>query len=186
VRRGLIVLSLLVACAAPAAAATARDDLIRPGVGIARIEIGMAKAQVRRTSGPPLATRTRREGFRTVTEWQYGFAAYVVVFTRDRVTSVTTTLRSERTSDGFGVGTPEQRLARRYGSRLRCERLRIGPFDPKQKTEIVLDKNRDCVLTAANGVRTIFRTWVQPDDAYTVVMPDDWKRAQVLEVEIRA
>jgi hypothetical protein len=183
------VLVVLGAWAVPAHGA---NELIRPGVGIGKIQLGMTAAQVRRAMGRPLAATSRQESFgRRVTEWQFGLAAYVVVLagrSTQRVTSVTTSIRRERTSEGFGVGTAEARLVARFGSRLRCEQLHTGPFSETQRFEIVLDKNRDCVLTAASGAETVFRTWVRP-----VVLPDpgfrteaDWVRAEVLEVEVRA
>ena len=181
-----LALALVVAVVA-APAASAHDALIRPGIGIGKLRLRMTTTQVRRAMGAPLAVTTEQGPFgRKQALWQYGFSAYFVRFSRGRVVSVTTSLRSERTSEGFGVGTSERRLAAKYAGRLRCEKLHIGtPEYLHQDVKLVLDKNRDCVIEAANGARTIFRTWVKPVDAYEVVMPDEWApRAEVLEIEV--
>lgn len=189
-RTALLAVSLLLLCTLPAYGATSRDELIRPGIGIGKVRLGMTPAQVRGSMGVPLATAAKKGSFgRAETEWQYGFAAYVVVFAglrgKQRVTSVTTSIRRERTAEGFGVGTAESTLLKRLD--VRCERLRSAHPDATQKVELVTDKNRDCVL-AGKGAETVFRTWVKPRDAYDIIItPQDWpERAEVLEVEVRA
>jgi hypothetical protein len=183
----------LAATVSPAGAVVQRDALIRPGVGIAKLRLGMSPAQVRAAMGRPLAVLPQQSTFgRQAVEWQYGYGAYTVRLEGRRnalrVVAVATTAHSERTREGFGVGTLESRLERAYAGRIRCERLRIGTRSPGTRVETVLDDNRDCALTHANGTRTVFVTWVRPVDGDKVSPTlEDWERdAQVLAVEIRA
>jgi hypothetical protein len=70
---------LALALVASAAAAPQRDALIRPGVGIGKVELGMSLAQVRAAWGKPQSVVTGRRGRGAHTlELQYDFAAYVV------------------------------------------------------------------------------------------------------------
>ena len=113
---------LALALTASAAAATQRDSLIRPGVGIGKVKLGMTIAQVRAAWGPARARtlETQPRGSREI-ELQYDFAAYTVRLVgrpkRERVVSVATTLRREKTHQGVGVGPFEQRLRRQIPGR---------------------------------------------------------------------
>lgn len=183
----------LAAAVPQAGAVVQRDALIRPGVGIAKLRLGMTSAQVRAAMGRPLAVLPRQGSFgREAVEWQYGYGTYTVRLEGRRnalrVVAMATTARSERTRQGFGVGTLESRLERAYGARLRCERLRTGRAGEGRSVFIVvLDATRDCVTTHESGSRTVFVTWVKPNEIGTSPTADRWeKEARVLEVQVRA
>jgi hypothetical protein len=189
----LLALAAAAVAALPAGATTERDRLIRPGVGIAKVRLGMTQAQLRAVMGRPLAVLPQQAQFgRAAVEWQYGYGAYTVRLEGRRnalrVVRVATTVLKERTREGFGVGTLESRLERVFGGRLRCERLETGTIGGSAHTIFVLSKNRDCVLTHSNGTRTVFVTWVKPVETYDgLATPERWeKEAQVLAIEVRA
>ena len=192
-RATLVVLVLAAAAALPAGAAPQRDLLIRPGVGIGKVRLGMTVPQLRAAMGRPLAVLPQEARFgRQAVEWQYGYGSYIVRLEGRRnalrVVGVSTTILKERTREGFGVGTLESRVERAFAGRIRCERLRTGTIGGSDHTIIVLDRNRDCVLTHADGRRTIFVTWVKPVETYDgLATPERWeKEAQVLEVAVSA
>ena len=175
---------------AGAGAAPSRDLLIRPGVGIGKMRLGMTAAQVRTAMGKPQAVLVQQESFgRRVVEWQYAYGAYTVRLegrrTALRVTGVSTTFVRERTRAGFGVGTPESRIERVYAGRVRCEALTMGPLPGGGHR--VLEPSRDCVVTHANRTETVFVTWVKPASAYDAPpTAEEWeRRAEVLAVEVR-
>lgn len=170
--------------ALPAGASTEGPLVIRPGVGIGKLRLGMTQAEARRAMGRPQIAFARSAGFglRSV-EWQYAYSAYRVRFSgprgRLRATLVATTLVRERTRRRVGVGTLESRLLRVYPT-LRCERLRTYRFGT---LVLVRDPERDCTLLAPSGRRTIFRT--SPGQLATGMTPPQWQaRATVLEVSV--
>jgi hypothetical protein len=79
-----------------AGAAPQRDALIRPGVGIGEVRLGMSLKQVRAAWGRPQAVITSQEREARKLELQYDYAAYVVTLfgvpRLERVGSVGTTL----------------------------------------------------------------------------------------------
>jgi hypothetical protein len=170
-----------------AGAADGADTRVRPGKGIGKIDIGMTEAAVRARLGRPGAVRVRRVGFGSrFLELQYDNAYFIVGLLgrpgRMRVHSVGTLYRSERTPQGFGVGTAEAKLARAYGGRLRCDPLRVVPGWDR---EYVANKTRDCVVAAANG-ETVFVTAPRPDRPRRFVVRSEWRRfADVLEIRVR-
>jgi hypothetical protein len=112
--------------AAPAGGAPSASDLIRRGVGIGPVRLGMRFAEVRRALGPPqLVNRRVNRGFgqRYVEylwnygDWRIGLAGQRG---RERVVRIATQRRSERTREGVGVGSSVARLARRYGRIAEC------------------------------------------------------------------
>jgi hypothetical protein len=118
---------LLLVPAAPAA-----DALIRPGKGIGKLELRMTERQVRAAMGAPQAVVRKRVGFGRVSlELQFQDAHWTVRLVGRpgalRVVAVTTMVRSERTREGFGVGTREQTLRRRYGRARRSVRPATSP-----------------------------------------------------------
>jgi hypothetical protein len=190
------VLACVIAAAAAAASAGAspsHEALIRPGVGIGAARLGMTTTQLRAAMGKPLAVLSQPASYgRTSIEWQYGYGAFTVRLEGPRralrVVSVATTLRRERTREGLGVGTLEARVERAYAGRIRCERLRTGgASDGRSTLVVVLDQNRDCVVSHPNGTRTVFRTWVKPGVYEPPPTPERWEKdAQVLEVSVRS
>jgi hypothetical protein len=134
-----------------AAGSTRANELIRPGVGIGKVRLGMTQAQVRRALGPHMAVNARERRFgRLYLELAYDYSAYTVGFFgapgRLRVVSVATSLRRERTRTGLGPGT-SLRVLRRALRGERC-RVRRGPQAAMFRTE--------CVLHAPSGARTTF------------------------------
>jgi hypothetical protein len=100
VRRSAPAIALIVAVMAVAAAhgAGQRDALVRPGVGIGKIRLGMTPAQVFRALGrTPLVS--------------VGFTGSG---NRLRVSKVATTLRRERTAGGIGIGSTVRAILRAY------------------------------------------------------------------------
>jgi hypothetical protein len=91
------------ACVAATASATGAPDgtaLIRPGVGIGKVRLGMTQAQVSRALGPHMAVNVRERRFGlTYLELAYDYSAYTVGFFgapgKLRVVSVATSLRRE-------------------------------------------------------------------------------------------
>ena len=186
-RRAVIALAAAAAAATLAPGAAGTDLRIRPGEGIGRVDLGMTEPQVRRALGRPKWTVRRRGGFgRRELELQFGESDYFVRLAgaqgRLRVVAVGTTLRSERTPQGFGVGTPERRLARAFGPRFRCERLET---DRVGSTVVVQTRVRRCTLAGPAGAVTDFNTAVKTRWAWSLVHPADWARARVLEVVVR-
>lgn len=152
------VATLTLACslagfaAADVAATPNASELIRPGVGIGKVRLGMTQAQVRRALGQRLAivnVRERRFGL-VYLEIGYDYSAYTVGFFgapgRLRVVSVATSLRRERTRDGLGPGT-SLRALRRVLRGERCRRRTVGIFVGYQT---------ECSVLAASGARTTF------------------------------
>lgn len=168
-----------------AAAAPAASLVIRPGIGIGKLRLGMTEAQVRRAMGKPQFVVTRRASFglRSL-EYQYGFAEYTVrLFGRPgrlRAVRVGTTLLRERTPQRMGVGSSERAVRRAYPG-LRCEPLQTERFG---NTRVVRTVQRECTLFAGSGRRTIFTTDVQ-ERMFEVITPAVWaRRAKVIEVSV--
>jgi len=181
----------LAAVAALVAAGTAggSSQLIRHGVGIGKVRLGMTEAQVRRALGRPTSVVRRRAGFGGArTELQFDEASYTVVLRRRsgamRVVAVSTILERERTREGLGVGTLEARVRRAYGSRLRCERLRTEPVDDRTSARMLMPPERNCVLTVG-GAQTVFRSVVKGRWPWSRLTPADWPRARVYVVSVR-
>ena len=192
--RAVVLGTAALAVAVPAGATTTADALIRPGVGIANLKLGMTTAQVRAAMGRPLAVIPHESTFgRQVVEWQYAYGGYTVRLEGRRnalrVVGVTTTVRKERTREGFGVGTLESRLESAYAARIRCAPLRTGRAgEGRSNVIVVVDSTRDCVLSHENGTRTVFVTWVGPNrPSQAAPSPEEWEQeAWVLEVAVRA
>jgi hypothetical protein len=121
------VAAVLAAAAGTAAGASERDAVIRPGVGIGKVRLGMPLARVRLALGPPTAVGRRTKlGFGSeYVEYHWGWSRWRVgVLGRRggrRVVMVATGLRRERTRSGVGVGSSERTVRRRLGAR--CGRL---------------------------------------------------------------
>ncbi|MGH3102739.1 MAG: hypothetical protein ACRDN6_01400 [Gaiellaceae bacterium] len=155
-RRGLSVLALLALLAADTTrAALARDALIRPGVGIGKVELGMTLAQVRRVMGRHDTGTSERRGFGVrylELVWDRGPEDYFSVGLlgsprRLRVVIVSTTRPAERTASGIGPGTALRRLLRTVPG-LRCRDV-----FPAGGGVLV---QREYVLTGGRGRETVF------------------------------
>jgi hypothetical protein len=186
----LFVAVLLAALAAGGVAGAARSDaeLIRHGVGIGSVRLGMTEAQVRRVMGRPTAVVRRRTGFGVRVELQFDEAEYTVVLRRRagrfQVVAVSTILARERTREGLGVGSLERRVRSAYGRRLRCEPLRTRPA--RGSSYRLLDPTeRNCVLATAGSTETVFRSVVKGPTPWWPLTPADWPRARVYLVTVR-
>ena len=184
---GFIGLALV----ASAGASTQRDALIRPGVGIGKVRLGMTLAQVRAAWGRPQAQTitTQKRGGRAI-ELQYDFAAYIVTLTglprHERVVAVGTTLAKERLRQGVGVGSPERRLQRIFRGELRCDRLAVV-FMPRSSIPMLSQNERRGTLGAKDRPQTVFTSRIRLQTAWDQHRPEDWpKLARVTEVVVRA
>jgi hypothetical protein len=149
----LVVVASIVGAGATAPAAGAPDatTLIRPGVGIGKVRLGMTHAQVRRALGPHMVVNARERRFGlTYLELAYDYSAYTVGFLgapgKLRVVSVATSLRRERTRNGLGPGTSLPALRRA----LRGERCRL-----RRAAQMAMFQT-ECILHAPSGARTTF------------------------------
>jgi hypothetical protein len=178
---------MALALAASAGASTQRDALIRPGVGIGKVKLGMTLAQVRAAWGRPQAhtVETLPRGGRTI-ELQYNFGAYTATLTgrpgRETVSSISTTLRKEKTRQGMGPGALERRVQRVYRGEVRCERLDVWN-PPRSPYPLLASNRRECVLGAPDGPQTVFVSRMRRHS----FLPEHWSgSAYVVEVVIRA
>ena len=148
------VATLVLACglagvsAADVASAPDSSELIRPGVGIGKVRLGMTQAQVRRALGRHTVVNRRERRFGSLyLELAYDYSAYTVGFFgapgRLRVVSVATSLRRERTRSGLGVGTSLRALRRALRGE-RCRRRTTVPY------------GIECSVPARSGARTSF------------------------------
>jgi hypothetical protein len=94
--------------------------LIRPGMGIGKVRLGMTVAQVRRALGPPhLINRRARLGFgRSYVEYAWDYGWWLVAFAgpegRLRAVRIATRSSRERTRNGLGVDSRPRAVLRRY------------------------------------------------------------------------
>jgi hypothetical protein len=127
---------------AESAAAPAATALIRPGVSIGKVRLGMRFADVRRALGRPmLVNRRQNRGFgRIYVEYAWEYGAWRVGLAgaagRLRVVRIATSLRGERTREGIGVGSTTLELAQHYRGRADC--VTIGYRRPDRGTWLVL------------------------------------------------
>jgi hypothetical protein len=137
--------------AGDAASAPETTALIRPGIGIGKVRLGMTQAQVRRALGRHTVVNLRERRFGlTYLELAYDYSAYTVGFFgapgKLRVVSVATSLRRERTRNGLGPGTSLRALRRA----LRGERCRRRPIVTS------IGYHTECSVFTRSGARTTF------------------------------
>lgn len=133
---GVTVLAVgaLVLVPAIATATPARDAVVRPGIGIGKVELGMTLPQVRSALGGPPFTADRRinlgaggryieytweVGSLDVRTWRVGLRST----TRNgppRVVRVSTTVSNQKTREGLGVGSRPRDIVRSF-SGASCE-----------------------------------------------------------------
>jgi hypothetical protein len=139
------VSSLLVVAAvaaAPTASAPSSTAVIRLGVGIGKVRLGMSYSEVRRALGrPQLVNRLQDRGFgNRYVEYLWNYGDWRVGLLgprgRERVVRVATAVRGERTPQRVGVGSTPRQLARAYRRRAECISRQYNA--PDQGTWIVL------------------------------------------------
>ena len=187
--RSTLVLVLAAIVAGVAQAAPNGDQLVRPGKGIGKVNLGMSEAQVRSALGKPTYVVSRRASFgQQARELQYGFDANFVVTLAGRkgslrVTAVRTTRQRERMPDGFGIGTREPELIRKYGKRLTCDRLRTKNYQGLVMLEVPL---RECWLGRPGSPRTVFTSAIKMPTPWAILEPEDAVRFRVIEIAVRS
>jgi len=163
-------------------AAPSRDTLIRPGVGIGKVNLGMTYGAVRNALGRPSTVLEKR---------RFGFGSYFVLYAwglapkwtvgvlgrgdRARVVSVASTLRREKTPSGVGVGSTDRAVQRALGARC---------FADWGHTEAVT--GRYCFVGKRGKPRTFFygtRKCAVPETRYQLC-PDGKLTFRVYEVLI--
>jgi hypothetical protein len=152
-----------------ASAAPERDALVRPGVGIGRISIGMTQPQVQRILGrPTLVNRRYQLGFgRSYVEHDWDYARWTVGYEgrpgQLRVVRVATNVRTERTPQRIGVGSRPRDIARAYASARCVERSRTDGW---------ARVGRYVIVRAPNGRLTSFlvaQPWYGQDRTQRVI-----------------
>ena len=182
-RWGLIATIGAAAICASAAAAPSRDAVVRPGVSVGKITLGMTEAQLRRAMGRPDYVVGRTSVFGGVrVEYQFGTNGEYEVALRGRpralrVVSVFTFLRRERLPNGLGVGSRPRALRAAYGSRLRCTPWRTFV----QQSRTYLTGNSTCTLAGSPG-STVFLLTLDPG----YLTPDEAHKARVIEIGVQA
>ena len=167
--------SLAVLAAGSAQGAAERDALVRPGVGIGRVRLGMTKAEVVRALGrPQLVNRRLERGFSSryveyawdYTRWTVGFAGRGDDL---RVTKVATTLRAQRTPRRIGVGSRVREILRAYPNAA-C----VGRWysDPDPGTWVVIGRRPH--VTAFNILYNSSDEPTRPGRVAEVVVQTDW------------
>jgi hypothetical protein len=147
-----VVAAVLIAAvlAAASAAAPQRDALIRPGIGIGEVRLGMSRADVQRVLGAPtLVNRRLKVGFRDdyleldwdSSAWRVGIRGRPGAW---RVVRIGTTTRSERTASGIGTGSTLPVVVRRYPSATCVHRN----YHPDIGTWVLLPKRPGAAMTA--------------------------------------
>ena len=111
----LAVMLVVILLALPPAAGA----LIQIDRGIAGARLGNTKSEVRTALGQPRRVRHGMNDFGAFTTYSYPGKIKVFFQSGNKVTSVSTTGRSDRTSRGAGVGSTEARVDRIKG--VKCE-----------------------------------------------------------------
>jgi hypothetical protein len=149
--RRIATVCCLLAFPAPALAADAPhvQQRIVPGHSIGKIALGISLAQVKKALGAPESVIERRElGFgKAWIEYSWNFTEWRVAFVDAHVVRVGTSVRTEKTKEGIGVGTLRARVERVFG--IDC-RWGYDPGDARQWGRSW------CVVPGPRGVRTAF------------------------------
>jgi hypothetical protein len=162
------------------------DTLLRPGVGVGTIRLGMPLSEVRSVLGRPSAVVRRKPyGFGSeYVEYAWGIErAWHVGVLRRRTSRVVflVTSRPARTASGAGVGSTYQVLQRKLGAR--CYRQPVSPTLPG-----AAEMHRDfvgCRLGRLGKPVTGFELLTEctiPADRYSRECPDRTRRYVASEV----
>ena len=120
--------------------------MIRPGVSIGKLRLGMPEAAARKAYPYPFAKREARPFGRQYVRMSFGLSPYSAVLYgpkgRTRVVSVYTLSARERTPEGVGIGTTEARMREVYGARLQCD----PPHEYVRDGVTLYNRSRPCSL----------------------------------------
>jgi hypothetical protein len=111
-----------IAIAATLIAAPAAHAKIQLDKGLAGVRIGDTRAKVKATLGKPVKQRSGSNDFGSYVEYLYRNGITVEFQGEERVSSIVTTGRRERTSNGVGVGSPEAEVKRHIPG-VKCETI---------------------------------------------------------------
>ena len=160
-RRALVALcSLVAASAATAANAPDVQERIVPGQAIGKVRIGMTLVQVRRALGPPegVVERAKRPFGREWVEYSWNFTEWRIGFNVEngvqRVTSIRSTVRTERTREGIGPGVAGARVPQTY--RVSCFDAFLTDRPSSQAGYEPPSVGFWCVIPLRGGARTAF------------------------------
>ena len=140
---GAIVLAATALASTPMASGT-----IVPQRAMAKVSLGMNRAQVERVAGKPLRVERRHNEFGSLTRLVYPGPVTVDFQGNATVTAVWTTGKTERTSRGVGVGSTRAQVLRLVPG-ARCETTAgfahcyVGSFEPGRRvTDFRLSNGR--------------------------------------------
>ena len=147
-RNGRLLLVASVLAVAALALTAPAGAVIVPQKGMAGVELGMTRPQVRATLGTPLRIIRGVNDFGAYTEFRYPHRVRVTFQGNAGATAVSTTGTHERTAKGAGVGTREARL-RNLHPNVRCRtdfgfrHCWLGRFQPgKRVTDFAIENGR--------------------------------------------
>jgi hypothetical protein len=161
------VLAAALAACTVAAPASAAESTIYPGVGIGKVKLGMAKAQVVHVLGHEYIVNGRSSNS---VELAWNFASWSVTFVGNRAAQVAVSVSSQKTAAGVGPGSSWRKLVRAY---------------PHGVCTGVIERQRarvEYLLPHKGGTQTIY---VLPQPAYGfggISQPGQWR---VSEVHVR-
>jgi hypothetical protein len=135
-RRALVAMALALALV-PSAAAV--ESTIYPGVGIGKVKLGMAKAQVVHVLGHEYIVNGRSSNS---VELAWNFASWSVTFVGNRAAQVAVSVSSQKTAAGVGPGSS-------WSVHWRCRAAaRAGGVSPPAQ-----GRDADDLRAATTGVR---------------------------------
>ena len=152
-----LLAALALVVASTASAGQSRDALIRPGVSVGKVRLGMSVTQLRKALGKPWTVVTYQRGFgRRQLELQYA-SLQITAFGRDgaeRVVIIESKQERERTVAGIGIGVREAVL--RAQQSVACEPHRGTDATIRADFYNRIGGDRTCWIDAPNGARTLF------------------------------
>jgi hypothetical protein len=146
----LAAAAALIVWAAPAQA------LIRTQKGMDGIRLNMTQDQMRAVLGEPTSTKQGFNDFGGYTQFVYPRRVTITFQGNERVTGISTSGRSERTSRGIGVGSTENDVVSKV-SHSRCDTIadvrtcHVGSFAPGHRVTVFLISKHGHVSTVTVG-----------------------------------
>lgn len=155
-RRVAVIAGAALALAA-VPAAQGRNELIRPGVSIGKVRLGMTIGQLRKALGKPWTVVTDEQGFgRRQLDLQYS-SLDVTLFGqkgRERVVIIESKQERERTAARVGIGVREAVLRARAG--VTCEPHRGTDATVRSDFYNRIGGDRTCWIDGPGAARTLF------------------------------